>query len=218
MFVDPQAIEFFDKEMVLVKVDAEKDTALAKRFAVSGYPTSVMLGPDGEEVDRIIGYLPTEEFLQTLRDYQQGKGTLADLLQQAETSPTRELFMQIAEKYKYRGGAEEAQRWYQRVIDEGEPGDSLAGEARLALADMHYRAREYDRALEAFQAVKRDYATGYFAETADIYTAVIYRQQGDTARAVAAFKQFLADYPESEDADYARTQIARLTGATEQAQ
>ncbi|UCD65122.1 MAG: tetratricopeptide repeat protein [Candidatus Zixiibacteriota bacterium] len=214
MLKDSAVIDFFSNEMVLVKVDAEVDTNLAKSFHVSGYPTLVMTDKDGQEIDRIVGYLDPEEFIQTLVDYQNGIGTLDDLLSRADTSLDRELFYEIANKYKYRGGDAEAIGWFQRVIDEGEPTDSMSGESRMSLADMYRRAKEYDRAAQAFTDIMGEFKGTTFAEGAEIWRAIVYRQKGDTSSAVQAFKDFMVHYPESEDSSYARSQIEKLTGTS----
>ncbi len=54
--------------VVAVRLNAEKDgVELARKLGVDGYPTMVFLGPDGNEVDRIVGYLPPDRFLEQLR-------------------------------------------------------------------------------------------------------------------------------------------------------
>lgn len=54
--------------MVPVRLNAEKEGAdLARTLGVAGYPTVVFLGPDGREVDRIVGYLPPDRFVEQLR-------------------------------------------------------------------------------------------------------------------------------------------------------
>ena len=209
--IDSAVIDYFANEMVLVKVDAEADTALAKSFNISGYPTLVLTDKDGEEIDRIVGYLPPDEFIQKLNDYRNGIGTLEDLLGRAETETDRELYFEIADKYKYRGGAEEAKTWFQRVIDEGEPFDSLSGESRMSLADLHRRAKEYIVAEKAFTTIMDDFKGQYFAEAAEIWRAIVYRQSGDTATSIQAFRDFLVHYPQSEDTSYAQSQIEKLT-------
>lgn len=210
MLVDSSVIDFFKNEMVLVKVNADVDSMLAREYHVSGYPTVVLTNKDGVEIDRIVGFLPSVEFLKTLRDYEKGIGTLDDLVRRADTLTDRLLFFQIANKYKYRDRSEEAQVWYQRVIDEGEPTDSLSGESHMALADMMRRAKDYDRALVAFGEIKQKFVGSMFAEGADIYTAIVYKQKGDTAQAIAAFENFIKWYPESEDVEYAAKQIEKL--------
>lgn len=211
-----KVIDFFTNEMILAKVDGKTDTLLKQQYHVSAFPTLVMLDKDDEEVDRIVGYEDPGDFLKILRDYRNGIGTLADLLEKAKTDPDRSRAYEIAEKYKYRGGSEEAATWYQKVIDAGDPHDSLSGESRLALADMHRRAKEYNRALGAFSRIMKDFDGTSFAEEAEIWMAIVYRQKGDTASAIAAFEDFIMHYPESEDIEYAQKQIAKLKGETEE--
>ncbi len=211
MFVDPKVIDFFKNEMILVQVDGEKDTVLAKKYAISGFPTVILIDPKGQEIDRVAGYLPPEEFLKTFRDYKNGIGTLADLLNQAKSKQDRELFFNIADKYKYRGGSSDAEGWYQKVIGLGSPTDSMSGESRVAIADMQSRAHDYPKALASFQAISKDFAGTPFGESGDIYTAIVYARMKDTANAVGAFKQFLVKHPMSEDTAYVKKQIDRLT-------
>lgn len=210
MFVDSVAIDFFANDVVLAKVNAEVDTVLAQQYHVRGYPTSVLMDKDGQEIDRIVGYKPAEEFLQTIRDYANGIGTLDDLLRRAETESDRTLFSEIADKYKYRGGSEEALAWYSRVLEAGDPRDSLAGETRTAIADLFRRDRDYDRALEEFSGIAEDFAGTMYAQDAEIYKAIIYHQKGDTATAIEAFEGYIEHYPESEDVEYAQSQIEKL--------
>ena len=202
--------------MILAKFNAEIDTSVAQQYHVSAYPTVVMIDKNGDEVDRIVGYLETDEFLKTLNDYQRGIGTLPDLLNRAQTETDRSLYFEIADKYKYRGAPEQAEEWYGKVVAAGEPTDSLSGEARMALADMERRAKNYDKALDDFKAIMTDFSGKQPATDAEIWMAIVYRLKGDTAAAISGFEQYIADHPESEDTGYARSQIAKLTGDTAQ--
>ena len=210
VLVQDQAKEFFTNEMLLVKVNAEVDTLLAKKYAISGYPTLVLVHPDGVEIDRLVGYEPIAPFLQHLRDYKNGIGTLDDLLNKAKASTDRGLYMEIADKYKYRGGPEDAKIWFTKVVESGSATDSLAGEARMSLADMIRRAKDYDAALAKFQAIEKDFGDGMFAETAAIWQAIVYRQKGDTVQAISGFERYISAYPNAEDVEYAQKQIEKL--------
>ena len=212
VFAHNVAIEFFSNEAVLAKIDAEEDSLPAQKYAVSGYPTSVLMNKKGEEIDRIIGYLPAEEFIQTLVDYSNGIGTLEDMLNRAKDSDDRTLMYDIATRYKYSGRPVPAEEWYGKIIALGEPTDSMSGESRMAVADMYRRAEDYEKSLTAFAAIVSDFKSGRFAETADIYRGIVYRAKGDTAAAIAAFEEFTVKYPDSEDVDYANKQINRLKG------
>lgn len=216
VFTDSAVIDYFVNNVVLVKINAELDSATTKAYNVSGYPTLVLVDKDGNEIDRIVGYLPADEFVQKVDDYQNGVGTLEDLLGQAEGASDRELFLEIADKYKYRGAPDDAKIWFEKVIAEGDPADSLSGESRMSLADMLRRAKDYAGARDAFAKIAKDFKGTSFAEGADIWTAIVYRQEGDTAKAIAAFEKFIEVYPQSEDIEYAAEQIKKLKGIKEE--
>lgn len=209
MFVDAKAIQFFTSDMILAKVQAEEDTLTAQKYHVNGYPTSILLNKSGEEIDRVVGYAPPEEYVQTFVDFSNGIGTLDDLLGQAETSEDRDLFMQIGDKYKWRGSNDNANSWYTKVIAAGEPLDSLSGEARMAQADMYRRDKVYDQALQAYKKIAGEFKT-YHGMDAVIYQAIVYGQMNDTATAIAAFESYIEQFPESEDVEYAQSQIEKF--------
>lgn len=208
---DSAAIEFFNNEMALVKINAKKDTALAAEYHVSGYPTLVMLGADGKEIDRLVGYIPPEPFLRKFRDYANGIGTLNALLEQATTKTDRALFMEIGKKYKYRGGDDDATFWYTKALEEGEALDSLSGECRLELADMHRRSGEYDQALAGFAEIASDFKDLHAGTESELWIAIIYSRTGDTNKAIAQFEAFIENHPNHEEVEYCEKQIAKLT-------
>jgi thioredoxin-related protein len=66
--------------LVAVKQNAEKEgAALAARFGVDSFPTLIFLDPDGNEVDRILGYLPPDKFLHRMKKIRTGDTFLACL-------------------------------------------------------------------------------------------------------------------------------------------
>ena len=212
VFMDQKGIDFFTNKVHLVKIDCDKDSLLAKEQHVSALPTSILFDEDGVEIDRIIGFLEVDDYLKKVEDLQKGIGTLGDLLNRVKTETDRELYLEIAEKYKYRGGSEEAVEWYRRVIDEGDPADSLSGESRMSLADMQRQAKEFDVAIESFRSVIDDFEGRMFAQDAHIWIAIVHRQKGDTSKAIEAFEYYIETFPESEDIEYARGQINKLKG------
>jgi thioredoxin-related protein len=61
------------QELVPIRLDAEKEgEGLADRYGVDSYPTFVFTDPDGDEVDRIVGYLPPEEFVTAMNRIRTG--------------------------------------------------------------------------------------------------------------------------------------------------
>ena len=212
---DSTAIQFFNNEAALVKINAKEDTALSAEYHISGFPTLVMLGTDGKEIDRLIGYLPPEPFIQRFRDYANGIKTLDALVRMASTKIDRGLFMEIGKKYKYRGDGENANLWYTKALEEGNAIDSLSGECRLELADMHRRAYDYDKALTDFAAIAKDFNGQHAGGQAEIWTAIIYEKTGDTTKAISQYKIFMKNYPDHNDAGYCKDKINKLTATTD---
>lgn len=67
-------------DIVAVKLDAERDgRKLAARYGVDSYPTIVFTDGDGDEVDRILGYLPPAEFVAQAERIRTGDTFLACL-------------------------------------------------------------------------------------------------------------------------------------------
>lgn len=214
MFVDSSVMDYFRSEMVLVKVNGTVDSALAREHKVQAYPTLVMLDTKGEEIDRIVGYLEPEEFLQTVRDYLVGIGTLDDLLKRHEEEPDREVAYEIAGKYRHRGASEEAKAWYQEVLDGSEELDSLNYSSRKSLAAMARIGGHLDTAESIFSEMMQNFAASDYAEDAEIWHAYIIEQRNDTARAVAAYEAFLEHHPQSDDTTFARKRLGNLKGET----
>jgi len=83
-FTHPEVVAEL-KKLVPIRVNAEGGgEGLAKSFGVDSYPTVVFVDPEGEEVDRILGYLPPEEFLRQTRRIRAGDTFVACLFRLAE--------------------------------------------------------------------------------------------------------------------------------------
>jgi len=215
VFVDEKAIEYFTNDVLLVKINADSNTALKEEFHISGLPTTVLINKDGSEVDRIVGFAPTEEFIGTLDDYTKGIGTLAALLDSAASDDSRQLAYEIAEKYKWRGGIEDAVAWYNKVTADGMDKDSLGGEARMAIGDMYRRDDRHEDALGVFVAVTEDFSGDEFGAWGQYWVARCHLSMADTAQAIEAFQVAVDEYADFEVAEYAQGRIDKLTGVEE---
>ncbi|RJP37166.1 MAG: DUF255 domain-containing protein [Phycisphaerales bacterium] len=65
-FVDERVVAALRARTIPIKVDAEADAALARRFNVDGYPMMLLVRPDGTEAGRIAGFQPADDFLDAL--------------------------------------------------------------------------------------------------------------------------------------------------------
>lgn len=65
VFPDQKMSDFSSKELVSVRIDAEKGEGLSliKKYRVRSFPTIVFLSPHGNEIHRINGFLPPKSLL-----------------------------------------------------------------------------------------------------------------------------------------------------------
>jgi len=198
-------------EIVFVKIDAEVDTAIRNQYRIQGYPTIILAASDGTEIDRIGGYLPPADFLETVDNYLNGVGTLDYYLNLPDSEVTTETLFAIADKYADRGMSEEADDYYNRVVKaDPDNNDGFTDQAMIAIGNILRRNEKYDDALTQFASVMKKFKDAEAGQDALIWTAICYRQKGDTVKAIAHFEDFLKKYPESADTAYAKAQIERL--------
>ncbi len=101
--------------MLRQNVDDPKAQALAKAYHVKGIPTTIVIGPDGKEVDRIVGYDTRSDWMRTLLGYTYGVDTLGDLLNRASSDEAPGIRRDIAQKYLDRGDAKDALVWVDKA-------------------------------------------------------------------------------------------------------
>ena len=62
-FKDKKVQTWLNEKTIAIKVDAERQKDLAKRYSISAYPTLLFVKADGAEIGRSMGYAPAEAFL-----------------------------------------------------------------------------------------------------------------------------------------------------------
>jgi len=60
---DPRVQEKLARSYITVKIDADKNSDLASKYGIYGYPTIIILNPDGQEIKRIEGYVDANTLL-----------------------------------------------------------------------------------------------------------------------------------------------------------
>jgi hypothetical protein len=63
-FRDPAVVKLLSQHFVALRLDGEKDAALAQSLGISGYPTLVFADPDGKVLGKQEGYVKAAEFTQ----------------------------------------------------------------------------------------------------------------------------------------------------------
>jgi uncharacterized protein YyaL (SSP411 family) len=72
-FTDAGVIALVTEKFIPVKLDAEKEEELSRRYNITGYPTTVIIDPRDREVGRVAGYLPPKECQKMLQDLIEAK-------------------------------------------------------------------------------------------------------------------------------------------------
>jgi tetratricopeptide (TPR) repeat protein len=212
-FTDPNVIAL-SKNMIFVRVEAKKDTLIREKYRIAGFPTVVLINSSGDEIDRIYGYAPAEEFVSTIHDYLQGKNTLDDLTKRFEADPQdADLAFKLAEKFEGRQMYDEAGTYYQKVLEldpEDEKGHS--DDALMSLAWLEIRKEDYAKAIDTFKYFLQKFPQSEMAQDAEVYIPYTYARAGDTTEALELYQEFLSAHPDSPDTDWVRNNISKLKG------
>ena len=192
-----------------MKVNAEKDVALARKYGITGYPTIVLTKPDGSEIDRIPGYVEGPEFVSIIRDYMADRNTLADYLRQADTSTSVSLYYRLAGKYAARARYVDAEGYYCRIFknDRGNK-EGYSDSALYSMADMKANGGKFVQAQYYFRRLRSLYPQSGLAPEALMEIAWAKMRMRKFDEAVFTFKRFLKKYPTSESAADAQRYIA----------
>ncbi len=138
-------------KLVSIQLNAETDGAEAAReFGVESYPTMIFLEPSGEEVERIVGYLPPEKFVEEVRRIRTGD-TLYACLQKLADDPTdidtiRRAVEGLLERSDPEGAITRIKHFHAESAHDHEVCEKLMFEAGR---DLHYRV--YLRAAKLYR-------------------------------------------------------------------
>jgi thiol:disulfide interchange protein len=72
---DPEVIRWLNDKTIAVKLDAERERALAKKYRIENFPTILFTKADGTEVGRIEGYLEPGVFQKEAEQVLAGRPT-----------------------------------------------------------------------------------------------------------------------------------------------
>ena len=153
-YADDSVALFVNEQVVPIKIDAEKGEGIeiAKNYSVQGYPTILVLKADGEEIDRMLGYIEPRTFLATLKDYVHGENTIGVLKVRVSEHPEdAALRYAIAKKYAERNDLAAAGMHFQKLL-ELDPQNALGHgeEAQFTVAVSSLRAEKSPKRLAAF--------------------------------------------------------------------
>jgi len=84
---DPQIVDL-SRQFVCVRVDGKDQAELAKKYGVKGYPATVFLNPQGEVVQRVIGFVPARPFELEMKPVAEGRNPEKEFQDLVKSNPT----------------------------------------------------------------------------------------------------------------------------------
>ena len=138
-----------EPQFVPLRRDGEEGegAALAKRYHVVGFPTVLVIDSAGNEVDRVMGFQPASEMVQTLTQLRAGKHTLADLEHKLAANPHDEaLRLEVGTRHAMRGDAHAVEELTAVVAGDAKNENKRAAQALLTLGKYYYLRGQKDDA------------------------------------------------------------------------
>ena len=161
---DPRVIDLLRTKTVAIKLDAEKEADLAKRYKIDAYPTVLFVKPDGTEFDRLVGYRDPAKFIEEFTSLLAGKSSLARAREAALAgkNPIQSRY-ELGQALSRAGKSEEALREFLWCFDDGMKQSPEYTGVRVSdlLNEIRRLSRSYPPALDALRE-RRDKARATF--------------------------------------------------------
>lgn len=166
-----KVIAWLSEKTIPLKLDAEKETELAEKYKITGYPTLLFLKADGTEMDRIMGYQTAEDFISEAGGVLLGKDALTRAKDKAEADGGKNPSprMRYGQLLRRNNKNEEALKQFLWCFDEGGKNDAQFAESgrtyvAMVIADLGKTFPAAKDALEerretARKAIETDKAT-----------------------------------------------------------
>jgi thioredoxin-related protein/predicted negative regulator of RcsB-dependent stress response len=195
VYTNPEVAGFANTYQINWKIDAEKGEGvdLAKKYNVSGYPTIVFVDANGDEVDRIIGYLPAKDFLALMKEFAEGK-TVTSLKKGLESNPNDiEANLRLGKRSLELGNIDDAKKYLGKVTEldpKNEKG--FTDDAEIYIAQISNN-------IENIAAVIKKYPESNLAKQANLFLAEISMENNDYAKADEYYKNLISKYGKTDE-------------------
>ena len=216
-YTDTRVVKF-SSNLICVKVDAEKDVLISRKYKIYGFPSILFIRGNGNEIDRIVGYYSADEFLKAAKDILAGKNIFTALLEKEKKYPNDvNLLYRLGVKFQDRGMGGEAIVRFKKIIELDPKNESgKSDSAIVCIGEQYVREKErlgemcYYMAINEFNRLIFMYPKSKCVENAKLYIGYCFEKVADTSNAIAAYKRFISDYPQTKSCDWAKERIEKL--------
>ena len=212
-FTDQAVIDEMSDSYVWLKLNAETDDEgrqLQERFNITGYPGLLLLDGDGQEMERISGFVPAGAFRQRVAAAAGGPDSFVSLLRTASREPDSiDVQYRLAEEYIERGDFSAAIERLRRVVEldpENSSGKADLSYYYLALS-LASQGNEEMALLELDSLESSFPRSDYIADSAFL-RGQIYYHSGNRDQAEKVLAAYVQDYPEHIHVSKARDILA----------
>jgi len=175
-YKDSNVINLLSDTVIPTKINSSlpENKSITNSYNISGFPTTIFVNPvpspivsgtaGTNEIDRIIGYLPAEQFIKKARFILNNRNYFSNLLKNAELYPDSiDIHKQLAEIYKRRGDYDKAEETYNSIlkkIEKASPKDTLImeiPEIQAEIAMLYYKRYQFTEALEKLIKIENEH-------------------------------------------------------------
>jgi thiol-disulfide isomerase/thioredoxin len=173
-WTDAAVIQLLEQKTVALRIDAEKEAALSKRYKIEAYPSVLLIKPDGTEIDRLVGYREPNAFIADFNAALGGKDSISRARDQLMAAGTNDpsARMQFGVVLAQKGKDAEALTEYLWCFDHGlEASPAFVG-VRLSflLMDIKNLAAHYPPAQQALETRRDERQTKVAAGSTNFQT------------------------------------------------
>ena len=212
-FTDQAVIDEMSDSYVWLKLNAETDEEgrqLQERFNITGYPGLLLLDGDGQEMERISGFVPAGAFRQRVAAAAGGPDSFVSLLRTASREPDSiDVQYRLAEEYIERGDFSAAIERLRRVIEldpENNSGKADLSYYYLALS-LASQGNE-EMALLELDSLESSFPRSDYIADSTFLRGQIYYHSGNRDQAEKVLTAYVQDYPEHIHVSKARDILA----------
>jgi thiol-disulfide isomerase/thioredoxin len=200
-WTDAAVIQLLEQKTVALRLDAEKETALSKRYKIEAYPSVLLLKPDGTEIDRLVGYKEPKAFMEDFNAALQGKDSIARAREKLVAAGTNDpsARMQFGMALAQKGKDAEALAEFLWCFDHGLEASPSFGGVRVSFLLMYINnlAAHYPPARQALENRRDERQAKVAAGSTDFPTiqdlVSLNKTLGQEARNLVVFDQLPAD-------------------------
>jgi thioredoxin-like negative regulator of GroEL len=156
-YPDPEVIRI-SKQFVCLKINAERQRDLARRYRIAAYPITVFLSRDGAEKTRSYGYQPASALRKSLQDVVGDRSRLAILAERYKKRPSDgEAAYFYADELMAAGQFPDALKVLQKMVKSKVK--TYAEDASLDLGVCRFRTGEFKQAAAELSKFTSTYQT-----------------------------------------------------------